>query len=241
MLKKDEHFSSDLTHLAPIHTNFFNKPTFTPIMSCYSAPQVSSDYLDENIRVAANTCTGVEHYVMEITAFLIKELRFSVFPERRRMFVQEPLPLFISKIVNATTPYVLDIGGVIAATHILLMRLYESNRFVGAEWSGHQLFLSAFATAAQEQTAPHAAVSITTGVFWSNLSKFTVEEVTEMQLRLSEELKGRVCVFNETMEKVKQSPLMELQAQWRREDEEIKLEKRSRFLRTRLATFLRRH
>jgi len=206
-----------------------------------SAPQVSSDYLDENIRVAANTCTGVENHVVEITEFLIKELRFSVFPERRRMFVQEPLPFFVSEIVNATTPHVLDIGGVIAAAHILLMRLYESNQFTGAAWSGHQLFLSAFAIAAQEQPAPHAAVSINSCVFWSNLSKFTVQEVMGMQLRLSEELKGRVFVFNEAMEKVKQSPLMELQAQWRQEDEGIKLEKRSRSLRGRLATFLRRH
>ena len=201
---------------------------------------MSSDYLDENIRIAANTCTGVEHHVVEIAAFLIKELGFSVFPERRRMFVQESLPFFIAKIVNATTPYVLDIGGVIAAAHILLMRLYESNRFAGAEWSGHQLFLSAFAIAAQEQPAHHSAV-FNTPVFWSNLSNFTVEEVIGMQLRLSDDLKGRVCVFNEAMEKVKQSPLMELQAQWRGEDEEIKLEKRGRSSRGRLATFLRRH
>lgn len=208
-----------------------------------SAPQVSSDslYLDENIRVAANTCTGVEHHVAEIAAFLIKELGCSVFAERRRMLVQEPLPFFISRIVNATTPYVLDIGGVIAAAHILLMRLHESNRFAGAAWSGHQLFLSAFAIAAQEQPAPHAAVSINTCVFWSNLSKFTVDEVIGMQLRLSDELQGRVWVFSEAMEKVKQSPLMQLQAEWRREDEEIKLEKRNRSLSGRLATFLRRH
>jgi len=70
---------------------------------------------------------------------------------------------------------------------------------------------------------------------------FTVEEVMEMHHHLSDDLKGWVCVFNEAMEKVKQSPLMELQAQWRREDEEIKLEKRNRSFRGRLATFLRRH
>jgi len=45
-----------------------------------------------------------------------------------------------------------------------------------------------------------------------------------MQLRLSDELKGRVWVLGEVMEKVKRSPLKQLQAEWRQEDEKIKLE-----------------
>ncbi|KIK06103.1 hypothetical protein K443DRAFT_674666 [Laccaria amethystina LaAM-08-1] len=208
-----------------------------------SAPQVSSDssHLDENIRIAANTCTGVQHHVADIAVFLTKVLRCSFFAERHRMFVQDPLPFFIAKIVNATTPHVLDMGAVIDVAHILLMRLFESNRFAGAAWSGHQLFLSAFSIAAQQQPDPHAAVSINNCVFWSKLSKFTVEEVHGMQRRLFGELKGQVWVFSEVMEKVMQSPLMQLRARWRQEDEEIRLEKRSRSLRGRLATFLRCH
>ena len=68
--------------------------------------QVSSDsvYLDDKVRVAAKTCACVEHHVAEIAALLIKELGCSVFPERRRMFVQDPFPFLVVKIVNATTP-----------------------------------------------------------------------------------------------------------------------------------------
>lgn len=218
-------------------------------MSCYSAsaftqsaPQVSSDSfsLDDNIRVAANTCKGVEHHVADITALLIKTLGCSVsnehavFAERRRKFVQEPLHVFISTIVNEIAQDVLDIGGVIAAAHVLLMHLYISNPLAGASWSGHELFISAFSFAAQEQPASHAAGYIHDYVFWSKLSKFTVEEVMGMQLRLSAQLQGRVWMFSEAMEQVKQSPLMQLQAQWRQEDEEIKLEKRKHSLRGRL-------
>lgn len=172
-------------------------------MSCYSAsaftqsaPQVSSDSfsLDDNIRVAANTCKGVEHHVADITALLIKTLGCSVsnehavFAERRRKFVQEPLHVFISTIVNEIAQDVLDIGGVIAAAHVLLMHLYISNPLAGASWSGHELFISAFSFAAQEQPASHAAGYIHDYVFWSKLSKFTVEEVMGMQLRLSAQL-----------------------------------------------------
>ena len=112
---------------------------------------MSSDslYLDDNIRVAAKTCACVEHHVAEIAALLIKELGCSVFPERRRMFVQDPFPFLVVKIVNATTRCVLDIGAVITVAHVLLLRLHECNRFAAAASSGHQLFLSAFAIAAQ--------------------------------------------------------------------------------------------
>ena len=44
-------------------------------------------------------------------------------------------------------------------------------------------------------------------VSWSNVSKFTVDGVMGMQLCLSVELEGRVWVFSEVMEKVKQSPI----------------------------------
>ena len=213
-------------------------------MSCYSAsaftqsaPQVSSDtfWLDENIRVAANTCTGVQHHVAEITEFFIKDLRRSVFAEGK-----DPLPFFISRIVNETTRDGLDMGGVIAAAHLLLLRLCESS-FDGAAWSGHQLFLSAFSIAAQEQSASHAADDIHSCVFWSNLSKFTVEEVEDMQRRLSDELQERVWVFREAMEKVKQTRFMKLQAQWRQEDEEIEQEKKRRSFCGRVKTFWRHH
>ena len=89
-------------------------------------------YLDDNIRVAAKACTGTEHHVAEITAFLVKEPGYSVLPERRRMLVQEPLPFFVSKVVNVTNSFFPDIAAVIAAAHIVLMQIYESNRFAGA-------------------------------------------------------------------------------------------------------------
>ena len=245
MLKEDNHFSSDLTSSPNPNELLLIEPTFAPSMSCYSAsaftqsaPQVSSDsfYLDEIIHVAANTCTGVQHHVAEITAFLIKELGYSVFAKGK-----DPLPFFISRIVNETTQDVRDIGGVISAAHILLMSLCESDRFDGAAWSGHQLFLSAFAFAAREQSTPRAAVYIHSYAFWSKLSKFTVREVKGMQDCLFDELQGRVWVFREAMEKVEQTRFMKLQAQWRQEDEEIEQEKKRRSFSGRVKTFWRHH
>ena len=72
------------------------------------------------------------------------------------------------------------------AAHILLMRLYERNRFAGAAWSGHQLFLSVSAVAAQGQ--PQVERPISTLV--SSLTKFSAEEVIGMELRLFE-IEGR--------------------------------------------------
>ena len=39
-------------------------------------------YLDDDIRVAAETCTGVEHHIGDITAFLVEEFGCSIHPER---------------------------------------------------------------------------------------------------------------------------------------------------------------
>ena len=66
------------------------------------------------------------------------------------------------------------------------MRLYESNRFAGAAWSGHQLFLSVFAVAAQEQLQVEHPIS----TLVSSLTKLSAEEVIGMELRLFE-LEGR--------------------------------------------------
>ena len=115
------------------------------------SPDVLRQSLPCSQRLCRDRHAGVEHHVAEISALSIKELGCSVFPERRRMFVQDSLHFFIAKIVNATTPY--D-GTVIAAAHILLLRLHESKRFAGAaRLAGHQLFLSVFSIAAQEQPA----------------------------------------------------------------------------------------
>ncbi|KIK00342.1 hypothetical protein K443DRAFT_7758 [Laccaria amethystina LaAM-08-1] len=200
-----------------------------------------SVYFDDDIHVAASTCKGVENQVADIMAFLIKELNCAVFPdsEGRCSLVQEPLPFFISMIVNATTSYILDIGAVIAAAHTLVMRLYETDPSLGTAWSGHQLFLSAFAVAAQEQPSSHPEV-LNACVFWSILSKFTLEEVIEIQVCLFDKLEGRVCVFSEVIENVKQQPRKRLPEEWRQEGEDMKLAKKKRSLGGQMAAFLGR-
>ena len=192
-----------------------------------------SVYIDNDIHVAASTCKGVENQVAGIMASLITEIGCAVVPEGP---VQDPLPL--STIVNATTPYTPDIGAVIAAAHILVMRLYETDPSVGA-WSGHQLFLSAFAVAAQEQSSSHPEI-LNACVFWSILSKFTLEEVIEIQVRLFDELEGRLCVFAEVTENVKQSPLKRSRGKWRQEGEDMRLAKRKRLPGGQMAAFLSR-
>lgn len=161
--------------------------------------------------------------------------------ERRRSEspVQEPLPFFISMIVNATTPYTLDIGAVIDAAHVLVMRLYENDPSVGAAWSGHQLFLSAFVVAAQGQPSPHPEI-LNACVFWTILSKFTLEEFIEIQVRLFDKLEGRLCVFAEVTENVKQLPPKGSRGKWRQESEEMRLAKRQGSLGGQMSAFLRR-
>ena len=185
--------------------------------------------------MAASTCKGVENHVADIMAFLIEELGCAVVPEEP---VQDPLPFFISTIVNATTPYTPGIGAIIAAAHILVVRLYETNPSVGA-WSGHQLFLFAFAVAAQGQPSSHPKI-LNACPFWSILSKFTPEEVIEIQVRLFDELEGRLCVSPEVTGNVKQSPLKRLRGKWRQEGEDMRLAKRKRSPGGQMAAFLSR-
>ena len=101
-------------------------------------PVCSQNVLRQSLPRSQHLCrdrpAGIEHHGAEIAALSIKELGCSVFPERRRIFVQDSLPFFIAKIVNATIPY--DCA-VIAAAHILLLHLHESNRFVSAACSGN--------------------------------------------------------------------------------------------------------
>ena len=134
----------------------------------------STDVLRQSLPRSQYSCldrpAGVEHHVAETTALSIKELRCSVFPERRRMFVQDSLPFFIAKIVNATTPY--D-GTVIAAAHILLLRLHESHRFAGAASSGHLRVFHRCARTASSCISFHQRICI----LECNVSKFTVDEV----------------------------------------------------------------
>ena len=194
-----------------------------------------SVYIDNDIHVAASTCEGVDNQVTGIMASLITELGCAVVPEGP---VQDPLPFFISTIVNATTPYTPVIGAIIAAARILVMRLYETDPSMGA-WSGHQLFLSAFAVAAQEQPSSHPEI-LNACVFWSILSKFTLEEVIEIQVRLFDGLEGRLCVSAEVTGNVKQSPLKRSRGKWRQEGEDMRLAKRKRLPGGQMAAFLSR-